>query len=130
MGKSMSFSFFILQLVLRAMSEDGLEWSDCVGGCPPPPPPPVFDLPPPPRPPWLEELAEDCDGSPTVAEMVAQMESCEHNTLVGMPGGFGGFGAGAGAGGFESVFHSVAVVVVCAVLFVLVVLGVGVTIFR
>ena len=79
-------------------------------------PPPVFDLPPPPRPPWLEDL-ESCEdsGSP-----LRQLETCENVDATAMMG----------EGDFESAFHSVAVIVVCAVLVVIFALTLGVVIFR
>ncbi len=75
-------------------------------------PPPVFDLPPPPRPPWLDEL-DDCDAK----EAVAVLESCDNTLIVD-------------ATDFESTFHSIAVVVVCAIIVVMFSLVLGVVVFR
>ena len=87
---------------------------DC-DGCPPP----SFNLPPPPRPPWLEDV-EDCDEtSPGIA--LDQLESCSNHILVDPFGG---------GGSFEDTFHSVAVIVVCALVLIIVLMIAGVVLFR
>lgn len=94
----------------RVFSDGRALWEDCGDGCAPP----LFDLPPPPRPPWLEDL-EDCGGAGTGP---AHLDTCDttlirdHQTL------------------FDDTFHSVAVIVVSAVVLVLVLLVAAVTIFR
>ena len=86
-------------------------------------PPPTFDLPPPPRPPWLEDL-ENCGGEDSEDgfggrfQTDYQLETCD-NVIMG-----------ASSSDFESAFHSVAVVVVCAILVVMFALALGVVIFR
>ena len=80
-------------------------------------PPPVFDLPPPPRPPWLEDL-EGCEEESETP--LRQLETCENTVPLAMGEG----------GDFESAFHSVAVVVVCALLVVMFALTLGVVVFR
>jgi hypothetical protein len=83
-------------------------------GCPPP----VFNLPPPPRPPWLEDL-DDCGSKEgSVSEMLAQLETCD-NTVIRDSHTL-----------FEDTFHSVAVIVVSAVVLVMVLLVAAVMIFK
>ena len=84
-------------------------------GCPPP----VFNLPPPPRPPWLEDL-DDCGskGSITLSEMLSSVESCD-NTIIRDSHTL-----------FEDTFHSVAVIVVSAIVLVMVVLVAAIMIFK
>ena len=86
-------------------------------------PPPAFDLPPPPRPPWLEDL-ENCNEGGKIQNSnfaAHQLETCE-NTVIR--------DAMMTGDDFESAFHSVAVVVVCAILVVMFSLTLGVVIFR
>jgi hypothetical protein len=83
-------------------------------GCPPP----VFNLPPPPRPPWLED-PDDCGSKdPSLSAMLSQLESCD-NPLIRDSHTL-----------FEDTFHSVAVIVVSAVVLVMVILVAGVMIFK
>jgi hypothetical protein len=85
---------------------------DCEGCAPP-----IFDLPPPPRPPWLEDL-EDCDSKPSISDVLSQLETCDstvirdHQTL------------------FDDTFHSIAVIVVSAIVLVVILLVGAVMIFR
>ncbi len=98
------------------LARPGSDWDSKCLNCAPP----TFDLPPPPRPPWLEEL-EDCSDNPTKEEILDQLESCEHNTLFFMEGG---------DARLEDAFHGVAVVLVCSLVLVMLVLTIGVTIYR
>ena len=84
-------------------------------GCPPP----VFDLPPPPRPPWLEDL-DDCGSKAdsSLSEMLSQVETCD-NTIIRDSQTL-----------FDDTFHSVAVIVVSAIVLVLVLLVAAVMIFK
>ena len=91
----------------------------CVGYAPDPPP--TFDLPPPPRPPWLEDLENCEDGNGPHDFAAHQLETCENTVILD---------AAMAGSEFESAFHSVAVVVVCATLVVIFSLTLGVVIFR
>lgn len=83
-------------------------------GCPPP----AFHLPPPPRPPWLEDL-DDCGSTEaSLSELLSRVESCD-NTIIRDSHTL-----------FEDTFHSVAVIVVSAVVLVVVLLVTAVMIFR
>ena len=91
-------------------------------------PPPSFDLPPPPRPPWLEDLENCEDGGEGFGGKIQsssfaahQLETCENTVILD---------AMMTGDDFESAFHSVAVVVVCAILVVIFSLSLGVVIFR
>ena len=99
---------------------------DC-DGCPPP----EFHLPPPPRPPWMEDL-DGCDkseytnlddgrvtSSPSLKEILNSKDTCDNTILITDHQSY-----------FEDTFHSIAVIVVCAVILVIMLLIVGVVIFR
>ena len=99
---------------------------DC-DGCPPP----EFHLPPPPRPPWMEDL-DGCDkseyttlddgqvtSSPSLKEILNSKDTCDNTILISDHQSY-----------FEDTFHSIAVIVVCAVILVIMLLIVGVVIFR
>ncbi len=81
--------------------------------------PPVFDLPPPPRPPWLEEACDDdaAEFSPQQHD-ISLLESCDNTVILD------------NMSYFEDTFHSVAVIVVCSIVFVLAALVAGVVLFR
>ena len=117
---------------LLFLSPDTLNPSywDC-DGCPPP----EFHLPPPPRPPWMEEL-EGCDkpdeyttstlngdrihsSSSSLKEILNSLDSCDNTLVLNDSQSY-----------FEDTFHSIAVIVVCSVVLVIMLLIVGVVIFR
>ena len=100
---------------------------DC-DGCPPP----EFHLPPPPRPPWMEEL-DGCDkseyttlddgrvtSSPSLKEILNSLDNTCDNTIV----------LNDSQSYFEDTFHSIAVIIVCSVVLVIMLLIIGVVIFR
>ena len=92
----------------------GSEESWNCDGCPPP----VFNLPPPPRPPWLEDLDDCGSNEASLSEMLGQLETCD-NTIIRDSHTL-----------FEDTFHSVAVIVVSAIVLVLVLLVAAVMIFK
>lgn len=95
-----------------------LEAWDC-DGCAPP----AFHLPPPPRPPWLEDL-DDCQQGESnsnpyqLDDWLSQMETCD-NTIILDSQSY-----------FEDTFHSIAIIVVCSIVLVIVMLGLGVFLFK
>jgi hypothetical protein len=99
--------------------DESLLW-DC-DGCAPP----TFNLPPPPRPPWLEDLdgcggqqQEMMDQEMTLSEWLAKMEACD-STVIRDQQSY-----------FEDTFHSIAIIVVCSILLVIMMLGIGVFLFK
>ena len=90
---------------------------DC-DGCPPP----EFHLPPPPRPPWMEEL-DGCDksetSSPSLKEILNSVDTCDNTIVLNDSQSY-----------FEDTFHSIAVIIVCSVVLVIMLLIIGVVIFR
>ena len=82
------------------------------------PPPPFFDLPPPPKPPTFQDFEEDCPDHPSYSEILDQLETCDHTLILGP------------AGHFEDTFHSVAVILVCSIVLVMVVMVTGVIVFK
>ena len=85
--------------------------------------PPKFDLPPPPRPPWMEEV-EDCSSITwdtdhvTLSEYLSRMESCD-STLIRDSQSY-----------FEDTFHSIAIIVVCSLILVIMILAFGLYFFK
>ena len=104
-------------------SLDPANW-DCAG-CPPP----EFHLPPPPRPPWMQELDECAQDSsagaqehqqPRLAQLLQDSSTCDSNLHL----------VSTNSSSFEDTFHSIAVVVVCSVILVILLLTIGVFIFK
>ena len=94
---------------------------DCPG-CPPP----EFHLPPPPRPPWMED-PDDCEldtegGQTRLSDLLQQSSTCDSNLHL--------VSTSSNQSYFEDTFHSIAVVVVCSVILVILLLTVGVFIFK
>ena len=88
----------------------------CEGNCAPP----TFNIPPPPRPPWMEEL-EDCSSSSEnqkISEWLSEVHSCD-NTLIRDSQTY-----------FEDTFHSIAIIVVSAIILVIIFLAFGLYLFR
>ena len=79
--------------------------------------PPTFNIPPPPRPPWMEEL-EDCTEPQKISEWLSEMHSCD-STLIRDSQTY-----------FEDTFHSIAIIVVSAIILVIVFLAFGLYLFR
>ena len=109
------------EYLLYSSSSDTLNpaYWDC-DGCPPP----EFHLPPPPRPPWMEEL-EGCDSqlarqNPSLRDILNSRDSSCDSTIV----------LNDSQSYFEDTFHSIAVIVVCSVILVIMLLIVGVVIFK
>ncbi len=65
---------------------------------------------------------DDCEDHPARSSQLSQLETCRHHSTLVVDLGDGE--------SFEDVFHGAAVVVVCAALFVMAVLCVGVAVFR
>ena len=93
-------------------------------------PPPEFHLPPPPRPPWMEEL-DDCDhdegaggsgGQTRLADLLQHSSTCDSNLQLVSVNDTHSY--------LEDTFHSIAVIVVCSVILVILLLIVGVVIFK
>ena len=81
--------------------------------------PPTFNIPPPPRPPWMEEL-EDCNDNQNqkISEWLSEVHSCD-NTLIRDSQTY-----------FEDTFHSIAIIVVSAIILVIIFLAFGLYLFR
>ena len=105
-------------------SDQSLLW-DC-DGCAPP----SFNIPPPPRPPWMEEV-DNCGGGgvsddniignnnqETLSEWLSQLQTCD-STLIRDPPSV-----------FEDVFHSIAIIIVSAIVLVIFILSVGLYVFK
>jgi len=103
-------------------SDQSLLW-DC-DGCAPP----SFNIPPPPRPPWMEEV-DNCGGisddniignnnQETLSEWLSQLQTCD-STLIRDPPSV-----------FEDVFHSIAIIIVSAIVLVIFILSVGLYVFK
>ena len=93
-------------------------------------PPPEFHLPPPPRPPWMEEL-DDCDREAAgaasgtgerLADLLQHSNTCDSNLQLISVNDTQSY--------FEDTFHSIAVIVVCSVILVILLLVIGVFIFK
>ena len=92
----------------NVFSDQSLLW-DC-DGCAPP----SFNIPPPPRPPWMENpdhCGQDLEDSntsfesqETLSHWLSQLQTCD-NTIIRDPPSV-----------FEDVFHSIAIIVVCAII--------------
>lgn len=83
--------------------------------------PPTFNIPPPPRPPWMASEAKDCmrQGDDTsLSEWLSQMQSCD-STLIRDSQNY-----------FEDTFHSIAIIVVCSVVLVILILALGLYVFK
>ena len=103
-------------------SDQSLLW-DC-DGCAPP----SFNIPPPPRPPWMENpdhCGQDLEDSntsfesqETLSHWLSQLQTCD-NTIIRDPPSV-----------FEDVFHSIAIIVVCAIILVIFILSVGLYVFK
>ena len=99
-------------------SDQSLLW-DC-DGCAPP----NFNIPPPPRPPWMENLdhcaenQESSNNQETLAQWLSQLQTCD-NTLIRDPPSV-----------FEDVFHSIAIIIVSAIVLVIFILSIGLYIFK
>lgn len=126
-----------LDLALFADPLHPRNW-DC-DGCPPP----EFYLPPPPRPPWMVEansgvegqIGSDLDGCDTrngdggegylypnhqsLKQMLESLDTCDSTMILSDSRSF-----------FEDTFHSIAVIVVCSVVLVILLLVVGVVVFK
>lgn len=93
---------------------------DCVD-CPPP----EFHLPPPPRPPWLDQddpdEGKDCDSQTRLVDFLSDLDSCDSDLVINVNDG---------QTQFEDTFHSIAVIVVSAVVLVIFLLILGVFIFK
>ena len=84
-------------------------------------PPPEFHLPPPPRPPWMDEL-DDCDDQTRLADLLQHSSTCDSNLQLISVNDTQSY--------FEDTFHSIAVIVVCSVILVILLLAIGVFIFK
>lgn len=104
-----SDEFFPDEDLLFKMLSSDWDCDDCI------PPPPLFDLPPPPRPPWLEDI-EDCESNPSQSQILDQLETCDNTVILGS--------------NFEETFHSVAVIVVCSFVIVIMLMIAGIVLFR
>jgi len=83
--------------------------------------PPTFNIPPPPRPPWMEELEDCSDGgreNQRISEWLSEVHSCD-NTLIRDSQTY-----------FEDTFHSIAIIVVSAIILVIIFLAFGLYLFR
>ena len=112
--------------LFQKMSEDdnlfadqSLLW-DC-DGCAPP----SFNIPPPPRPPWMENLDHCADQEnsnnnqqESLAQWLGQLQTCENISIRDPPSAF------------EDVFHSIAIIVVSAIVLVIFILSVGLYVFK
>lgn len=80
--------------------------------------PPTFNIPPPPRPPWMEN--EDCQDSQeeSLSEWLSQLDTCD-STLIRDSQSY-----------FEDTFHSIAIIVVSAIVLVIFILSIGLYIFK
>lgn len=106
----------------NVFSDQSLLW-DC-DGCAPP----SFNIPPPPRPPWMENpdhCGQDLEDSntsfesqETLSHWLSQLQTCD-NTIIRDPPSV-----------FEDVFHSIAIIVVCAIILVIFILSVGLYVFK
>merc|ERR1712110_470534 len=100
-------------------ADQSLLW-DC-DGCAPP----SFNIPPPPRPPWMENLDHCADQEnsnnnqqESLAQWLGQLQTCENISIRDPPSAF------------EDVFHSIAIIVVSAIVLVIFILSVGLYVFK